>query len=77
MDEPQILVVVIVAIFFGIVFFGGWFLIHRTMNKPDAFIGARMAKREREMREQQEGSENLLPGDPRADFPPDKDERND
>lgn len=70
MDEPQMLAVIIVAACFAVAFFGGWYLIHRTMNRPDAYIGAKMVKREEEMRRQQEGSEHLLPNDPRADLPP-------
>ena len=64
------LAIIIVAACFITAFFGGWYLIHRTMNRPDSYIGAKMVKREEEMRRQQEGSEHLLPNDPRADLPP-------
>lgn len=69
MDEPQILAVLIVIVFFAITFFGGWFLIHRTMNRPDAYIGAKMAKREQEMREAQARTQPPEDGE-RRDSPP-------
>lgn len=42
MDEPQILVVLIVIAFFAVALFGGGFLIFRVMNRPDSYIGSRL-----------------------------------
>lgn len=51
MAEPQLLAVLIVIAFFFITLFGGGYLIYRTMNRPDAYIGARMHANERRMEE--------------------------
>lgn len=54
MDEPQLLAVLIVIVFFFIVLFGGGYLIYRTMNRPNSYIGARMhAEEQRRLREEQ------------------------
>lgn len=42
MDEPQILVVLIVIAFFAVTLFGGGYLIYRVMNRPSSYIGAHL-----------------------------------
>lgn len=57
MDEPQLLAVLIVIAFFFITLFGGGYLIYRTMNRPNSYIGARMhAEEQRRLQEEQNGS---------------------
>lgn len=41
LDEPQILVVLIVIAFFALCLLGGGYLIYRTMTRTDSHIGAR------------------------------------
>ncbi|MFB9775433.1 hypothetical protein [Brevibacterium otitidis] len=53
MAEPQLLAVLIVIAFFFITLFGGGYLIYRTMNRPDAYIGARMHANERRLLEEE------------------------
>ncbi|MCT1920839.1 hypothetical protein M3C63_03030 [Brevibacterium luteolum] len=66
MDEPQLLAVLIVIAFFFITLFGGGYLIYRTMNRPNSYIGARMhAEEQRRLQEEQNGSTGpASPADP-------------
>lgn len=63
MDEPQLLAVLIVIAFFFITLFGGGYLIYRTMNRPNSYIGARMhAEEQRRLQEEQSGAGGAAPG---------------
>ncbi|MBD8020501.1 hypothetical protein [Brevibacterium gallinarum] len=62
MDEPQLLAVLIVIAFFFITLFGGGYLIYRTMNRPNSYIGARMhAEEQRRLQQERDSAGDAAP----------------
>ncbi|GAA1361689.1 hypothetical protein [Brevibacterium luteolum] len=62
MDEPQLLAVLIVIAFFFITLFGGGYLIYRTMNRPNSYIGARMhAEEQRRLQQERDSAGGAAP----------------